>query len=78
MKQNSSSDPIRDLKIKIKRLDTVIAKRPAQIERLAKPLRVGAERQLEKDRALRAELQAQLDALEGVQPAPSADASSEE
>lgn len=66
MKQNQSTDPIRDLKIKIKRLDTIIARRPGQIERLAKPLRPGAERQLEKDRADRAALQAQLDALQAA------------
>jgi len=77
MKQTSSSDPIRDLKMKIKRLDLALAKRPSQIQRLAKPLRPGAERQLEKDRAQRDELQAQLDALEGNPPAPGADASSD-
>ena len=73
MKQTSSTDPIRDLKMKIKRLDVALAKRPSQIQRLAKSLRPGAERQLEKDRAERAVLQAQLDGLEGTTPAPAAD-----
>lgn len=74
MKQANSNDPIRDLKIKIKRLDTIIARRPGQIERLAKPLRSGAERQLEKDRAERAELQARLDALQGAEQTPDSEA----
>jgi hypothetical protein len=70
MKSSSSADPVRDLKLRIKRLDLVIAKRPTQISRLAKPLRAGAERQLEKDRLLREELQKQLDALEQASGAP--------